>query len=56
MEKEIEIRKLICFVEDANGDSYCVDFDETNQGFIQTITSMCSQVKPLIPIEPMTLT
>lgn len=54
MEKEIEIRKLICFVEDANGDSYCVDFDETNQGFIQTITGMCSQVKPLIPIEPMT--
>lgn len=33
MEKEIEIRKLICFVEDANGDSYCVNFDETNQGF-----------------------
>lgn len=55
MEKEIEIRKLICFVEDANGDSYCVDFDETNQGFIQTITSMCSQVKPLIPIEPVTV-
>lgn len=48
------IVQRVCFVEDANGDSYYVDFDETNQGFIQTKTGMRSQVKPLIPIEPMT--
>lgn len=54
MEKEIEIRKLICFVEDANGDSYCVSLDEEHQVFAQLIAGMCSRVKPLMPIEPMT--
>lgn len=55
MEKEIEIRKLICFVEDANGDSYCVSLDEEHQVFAQLIAGMCSQVKPLMPIEPVTV-
>lgn len=55
MEKEIEIRKLVCLLEDENGDSYCVSLDEEHQVFAQLIAGMCSRVKPLMPIEPVTV-
>lgn len=52
MEKDIQIRKLVCLLEDENGDSYCVSLDEEHQVFAQLIAGMCSRVKPLMPIEP----
>lgn len=55
MEKEIEIRKLVCLLEDENRDSYCVSLDEEHQVFAQLIAAMCSRVKPLMPIEPVTI-
>jgi hypothetical protein len=55
MEKDIQIRKLVCLLEDENGDSYCVSLDEEHQVFAQLIAGMCSRVKPLMPIEPVTV-
>lgn len=55
MEIDIKIRKLVCLLEDENGDSYCVSLDEEHQVFAQLIAGMCSRVKPLMPIEPVTV-